>query len=189
MSSIIQFLKLLISGNTLKGIKFRTTLSIILTFSVLIIEVGIYYMYWDTIPDMIKYDYDFSGTPNNICEKEWIWVNVLVQILISVFVFIAKHMAYKTKRIRNIVYDKDNRLIPIIDKRFTMFAWETAMLFVTTEQGYLFALIDIIEGRMCDDIVTAIFLFWLAILIIEFRYDLRVLKGTDNIKKENKKRA
>ena len=130
-------------------------------------------------------------SPKNICEKEWIWVNVLVQIFISAFVFIVKHIAYKTKRIRNIVYDKDNRLIPIIDKRFTMFAWETAMLFVTTEQGYLFALIDIIEGRMCDDIVTAIFLFWLIILIIEFRYDLRVLKkDTDNApKKEHKKRA
>jgi len=58
-----------------------------------------------------------------------------------------------------------------------MFAWETAMLFVTTEQGYIFALIGIIESRMCDDIVTLIFLFWQIILIIEFRSDLKVLKS------------
>jgi hypothetical protein len=51
------------------------------------------------------------------------------------------------------------------------------MLFVTTEQGYNFALIDIIENRMCDDIVTLIFLFWQMILIIELRSDLRVLKN------------
>jgi hypothetical protein len=65
----------------------------------------------------------------------------------------------------------------MVDKRFLMFAWETAMLFVTTEQGYIFALIGIVENRMCDDIVTMIFLFWLVILIIEFRSDLRVLKA------------
>ncbi|MBQ9271124.1 MAG: hypothetical protein IJ218_02515 [Alphaproteobacteria bacterium] len=81
------------------------------------------------------------------------------------------------KSIRNTVYDEKNNLIPIIDKRFSMFAWETAMLFVTTEQGYIFALTDIIDNRMCDDIVTMIFLFWQTVLIIEFRSDLRILKN------------
>ena len=138
---------------------------------------------------MIQYDYDFSGTPNNICEKEWIWVNVLVQIFICVTVFIIKHFSYKTNRIHHIVYDKNNNLIPIIDKRFSMFAWETAMLFVTTEQGYIFALLDIIENRMCDDVVTIIFLFWQAILIIEFRSDIRVLKASNSPLKKVKKRA
>ena len=188
MSSFIQFLKLLISGNTLKGIQFRTILSIILTFSVLIIEIAMYYIHWDSIPSMVRYDYDFSGTPNNICEKEWIWVNLLLQIFICVFVFIVKYFSYKTKRIQRIIYDKNKHLIPIIDKRFSMFAWEIAMLFVTTEQGYIFALIDIIENRMCDDIVTVIFLFWLTVLIIEFRSDLRKLKeGGKKLKKAQKR--
>ena len=160
----------------MQGIKFRTVLSIILTFSVLIIEVAMYYIYWDSIPDMIQYDYDFSGVPNEICEKKWIWYNLILQIFICAFVFIIKFLSYKTKRIHNIVYDENGKLIPIIDKRFSMFAWETAMLFVTTEQGYVFALTDIIESKMCDDIVTLIFLFWQAILIIEFRSDLKVLK-------------
>ncbi len=189
MSSLIQFLKLLISGNTLKGIKFRTDLSIVLVFSVLIIEIAIYYMFWDTIPNMIKYDYDFSGTPNNICEKEWIWANILLQIFICAIVFVIKHLSYKTKRVRNIVYDENNNLIPIIDKRFSMFAWETAMLFVTTEQGYIFALTDIIESRMCDDIVTLIFLFWQVVLIIEFRSDLKILKAGGQKAEDTKKRA
>lgn len=178
MSSFIQFIKLFISGNTLKGIKFRTILSIVLTFSVLIIEISMYKMYWDSIPNMIQYDYDFSGQPNNICEKEWIWVNVLLQIFICAFIFVIKYFSYKTERVRHIIYDEKGNLIPIIDKRFSMFAWETAMLFVTTEQGYIFALIDIIENRMCDDVVTMIFLFWLIILIIEFRSDLKVLKAS-----------
>ncbi len=177
MSSFLQFIKLFISGKTLQGIRFRTVLSIILTFSVLIIEIAMYYIHWDSIPNMIQYDYDFSGTPNNICEKKWIWYNVLLQIFICVFVFVIKYFSYKTKRIHGIVYDENNHLIPIMNKRFSMFAWETAMLFVTTEQGYIFALIDIIESRMCDDIVTAIFLFWLIVLIIEFRSDLRALKA------------
>ena len=179
MSSFIQFIKLFISGNTLKGINFRTLLSIILTFSVLIIEIAMYYMYWDTIPSMIQYDYDFSGTPNNICEKKWIWYNLLLQIFICVLVFIIKYLSYKTKRVHKIVYDENNKLIPIINKRFSMFAWETSMLFVTTEQGYIFALTDIIESKMCDDIVTLIFLFWQTILILEFRSDLKVLKAGD----------
>ena len=85
MSSFIQFIKLFISGNTLKGIRFRTTLSIILTFSVLIIEIAMYCIHWDTIPNMIQYDYDFSGTPNNICEKKWIWYNLCLQISPSIF--------------------------------------------------------------------------------------------------------
>ncbi|MBO6280999.1 MAG: hypothetical protein J6N49_00560 [Alphaproteobacteria bacterium] len=187
MSSFIQFIKLFISGNTLKGIKFRTILSVILTFSVLIIEVAMYYTYWDSIPDMIRYDYDFSGQPNDICEKKQIWYNVLLQIFICAFVFVIKYLSYRTKRVHRIVYDEDNKLIPIMDKRFSMFAWETAMLFVTTEQGYIFALIDIIEGRMCDDIVTLIFLFWQIILIIEFRSDLRVLRGKNLV--YNEKRA
>ena len=177
MSSFLQFIKLFISGKTLQGIRFRTNLSIILTFAVLIIEIAIYYFYWDSIPDMIQYDYDFSGTPNNICEKKWIWYNVLLQIFICVFVFILKYLSYKTKRIHHIVYDQNNHLIPIMDKRFSMFAWETAMLFVTTEQGYIFALIDIIENRMCDDVVTMIFLFWLTVLIIEFCSDVKALKA------------
>jgi len=178
MSSIIQFIKLFISGNTLQGIKFRTILSIILTFAVLIIEIAMYKIHWNSIPNMVQYDYDFSGTPNNICEKKWIWYNVFLQIFICTFVFIIKYLSYKTKRIHQIVYDENNALIPIINKRFSMFAWETAMLFVTTEQGYIFALLDIIENRMCDDVVTIIFLFWLIILIVEFRSDLRVLKGS-----------
>ena len=187
MSSLIQFLKMLISGNTPKGIKFRTDLSVVLVFSVLIMEIAIYYMYWDIIPNMIKYDYDFSGTPNNICEKEWIWANILLQIFICIFVFVVKYLSYKTKRVRNIVYDENNNLIPIMDKRFSMFAWETAMLFVTTEQGYIFALTDIIESRMCDDIVTLIFLFWQIVLIIEFRSDLKILKADGKKAKDTKK--
>ncbi|MBQ9035474.1 MAG: hypothetical protein IJ099_05910 [Alphaproteobacteria bacterium] len=186
MSSFIQFIKLFILGTTLQGIKFRTVLSIILTFSVLIIEVVIYYIYWDSIPNMVKYDYDFSDIPHNICEKKWIWYNVLLQIYICVFVFVIKYFSYKIKRIHNIVYDENNNLIPIINKRFSMLAWETAMLFVTTEQGYIFALIDIIENRMCDDIVTIIFLFWQTVLLIEFRSDLKVLKNKSINSEPNK---
>ena len=128
------------------------------------------------VESLSKYDYDFSGIPNNICEKKWVWYNLLLQIFICALVFIIKYLSYKTKRVRRIVYDENNNLIPIIDKRFSMFAWETAMLFVTTEQGYIFALTDIIESKMCDDIVTLIFLFWQIVLIIEFRFDLKVLK-------------
>ena len=183
MSSFIQFIKLFISGNTLQGIKFRTLLSVILTFSVLIIEISMYVIYWDVIPDVIQYDYDFSGQPNDIFEKKCIWYNLLLQIFICVFVFIIKHFSYKTKRIRRIVFDENHNLIPIINKRFLMFAWETAMLFVTTEQGYIFALVDIIENHMCDDVVTMIFLFWLIVLIVEFRSDLKTLKaGGKNLK-------
>ena len=177
MSSFIQLIKLFISGNTLQGIKFRTILSVILIFSVLIIEIAMYIIHWDSIPNMIQYDYDFSGQPNDVCEKKWIWYNVLLQIFICAFVFIIKYFSYKTKCVRHIVCDENNNLIPLMDKRFSMFAWETAMLFVTTEQGYIFALIDIIESRMCDDIVTMIFLFWQIILIIELRSDLRALKA------------
>ncbi len=184
MSSFIQFIKMIISGNTLKGIKFRTYLSIVLTFAVLLLEIVVYSVYWDSIPDMIQYDYDFSGVPNNICEKEWIWVNVLFQMFICAFVFLLKYFSYKTKRIRRIVYDENNNLIPIMDKRFSMFAWETAMLFVTTEQGYLFALIGMVKNRMCDDIVTLVFLFWLLVLIMEFRSDLKTLKSKDKNVKE-----
>ena len=174
--NMLSFIKQLISGNTWRGIRFRTTLSIILTFSVLIIEIAMYSVNWDSIADMIKYDYDFSGTPNNICEKKWIWYNLLLQVFICAFVFVIKHLSYKAKRVHDIVYDENNHLIPVMDKRFSMFAWEMAMLFVTTEQGYIFALIGIIKDRLCDDLVTLIFLFWLAVLMIEFRFDLRTLK-------------
>ncbi len=177
MSSLIQFVKLLISGNALRGIQVRTYVSIIITFVVLIVEIAVYCLYWDAIPEMIEYDYDFSGVPNSICEKQWIWVNLLLQVLICAFVFIGKYFSYKIKRIRHVVYDENNRLIPIIDKRFTMFAWETAMLFVTTEQCYIFALIGLMENRMCDVMVTLVFLFWQIVLIFEFRSDLKALKA------------
>ena len=177
MSSVIKSIKTILSGNNLKGIKFRTVLALVITFSVLIIEMAMYYIHWDSIPDMIRYDYDFSGVPNNIGEKKWLWYNLFFQMFICAFVFIVKFFAYKTKRIRHIVFDENNNLISIIDKRFSMFAWETAMLFVTTEQGYLFSLIEIIGEHSCDDIVTMIFLFWQIILIIEFRSDLKTLKA------------
>lgn len=187
MPSFIQFIKMLISGRTLKGIRFRTDLSIILTFAVLIIEIVVFYICWDSIPEMIKYDYDFSGIPNSICEKKWIWANVALQIFICAFVFTIKYFSYKIKYVRSIVYDENKNLIPIIDKRFSMFAWETAMLFVTTEQCYIFALLDIIENRMCDDVVTIIFLFWQIVLIIEFWTDIKALKASKALKADGKK--
>ena len=176
MSSVIQFIKMLVSGNKIQGIKFRTRLSILITVIVLAVEIYVFYTNWDSIPDMIKYDYDFSGVANDIFAKKWIWYNLLFQMFICGFVFIAKHFLYKTKRIHNLVYDKNNKIIPIIDKRFSMFAWETAMLFVTTEQGYIFALIDIVKDRMCDDIVTLVFLFWQILLVFELLSDLKTLK-------------
>ncbi len=187
MSSIIQFLKLLISGKSLKGIKFRTRLSIIIAIFVLITEIAVYTIYWDSIPNMIEYDYDFSGTPNDICEKECIWYNVLLQIFICAFVFIAKYLSYHIKCVHSIVYDENNNLIPILNKRFSMFAWETAMLFVTTEQGYIFALIDIIGSPICDDIVTLIFLFWQIVLIVEFLSDIKALKNNNKNLNDMKK--
>ena len=102
--------------------------------------------------------------------------NVFLQICICALIFVIKYLLCKTKRVRQIVCDEHNNQIPIIDKRFSMFAWETAMLFVTTEQGYIFALSDIIGSPLCDDVVTMIFLFWLIVLIVEFRADLRALK-------------
>lgn len=189
MSSFIQFLKLLISGNTLKGIKFRTDLSVILTFSVLIIEIAIYGIFWNDIPDMLQYDYDFSGTPNNIFAKEWIWANVLLQIFICALVFVIKHFSYKIKHVRKLVCDENGNLIPTMNKRLVMFAWETAMLFVTTEQGYMFALAGIIENKMCDDIVTMIFLFWQIVLIVELCSDLKKLKSNGKNLEQAKKRA
>ena len=148
MSSFIQFLKLLISGNTLKGIKFRTNVSIILTFSVLIIETAMYSIYWDSIPNMIEYDYDFSGTPNEICEKECIWYNLLLQIFICAAAFIVKHLSYHIKRVRSIVYDENNHLIPILDKRFSMFAWETAMLLLPRNKS-IFSRLSISSKIKC----------------------------------------
>jgi hypothetical protein len=100
-----------------------------------------------------------------------------------------KYLSYKTKRVRSIIYDKNNKLIPIINKRFSMLAWEVAMLFVTTEQGYIFALVDIIENRMCDDIVTLIFMFWLIILIVEFKADIKELRYSAENSVKAKKRA
>ena len=155
----------------------------IITFSVIVIEIVVFYTHWDSIPNMVQYGYDFSGIANNICEKKWIWYNLLFQMFVCVFIFMGKHFSYKIKRIHRIVYDENNNLIPIIDKRFSMFAWETAMLFVTTEQSYIFALIGIMGDRMCDDIVTLVFLFWLFVLVFEFRSDLKVLKA------RNKKEA
>jgi hypothetical protein len=70
-----------------------------------------------------------------------------------------------------------------------MLAWEVAMLFVTTEQGYIFALVDIIENRMCDDIVTLIFMFWLIILIVEFKADIKELRYSAENSVKAKKRA
>ena len=48
MTSFIQFIKMIISGNTLQGIRFRTVLSLVLTFSVLTIEIVMYLIRWDT---------------------------------------------------------------------------------------------------------------------------------------------
>ena len=165
-----------ISGNKIQGIKFRTRLSILITIIVLAVEIYVFYTDWNSIPDMIKYDYDFSGVANDIFAKKWIWYNLLFQMFICGFVFIVKHLLYKTKRVHNLVYDKNNKLIPIMDKRFSMFAWETAMLFVTTEQGYIFALIDVVKDHMCDDIVTIIFLFWQILLVFELLSDIKILK-------------
>ena len=176
MSSGIKFIKTFLSGNTPQGIKFRTVLSIVLTVSIIVIEFAVYYTHWNSIPDMIKYDYDFAGLPHDVFAKQWIWYNLLLQIFICALVFIIKYLSYKIRRIHRIVYDKNNKLVPIINKRFSMFAWETAMLFVTTEQGYIFALIDIIKDRTCDTILTVTFLFWLIILVMEFRSDIKVLK-------------
>lgn len=182
MSYIIQFInlhffKMILSGNNLRGIQCRTILAIILTLTVLLIEIAVFSLYWDSIPDMIKFDYDFNGVANDVCEKKWLWYNLGLQIIICLLVFFAKRLAYRFKRILRLVYDQNNKLISIIDKRFSMFAWEIAMLVVTTEQGYLFDLLDVVESPLCDDVVTVIFLFFQITLIIELIYDYRKLKN------------
>ena len=189
MSSFIQLVKMFISGSEEKGIRFRTRFSIFLAIAVIIIEIIVYCVYWDSIPDMVKYDYDLSGISHNICEKEWIWVNLLLQMLICAFVFVVKKLAYRLNRVRSIVYDGNNNLVPILDRRISMFAWETAMLFVTTEQGYIFALVDIVKDRMCDDIVTVVFLFWFLVLLVEFRSDLKTLRSRVANDKDSKQEA
>ena len=68
-ASILQFFKLLILGHTPQGIRARTILAVCTTIAVLIIEVAAYSYYWDEIPDMIRFDYDFNGVPNDIVEK------------------------------------------------------------------------------------------------------------------------
>ncbi|MBP5243718.1 MAG: hypothetical protein J6Z28_03240 [Succinivibrio sp.] len=177
MTSIIQFIKLLVSGNTLQGIRARTILSVLVTLSVLVFEVVVYTIYWDEIPDMILFDYDLNGVPNDICEKDMIWYNLLIQIVICILLFVLKPLVCRLKMVRNLMYDSDNKPIPLVNKRFSLFTWELAMLFVTTEQGYVFDLVDIVESPMCDDIVTAIFLFWLIVLILEFRSDIRKIRS------------
>lgn len=177
MASLIQYLKLLISGHTLKGIKARTILAVVVTIAVLILEVVAYSVYWDEIPDMIQIDYDFNSVPNDVIEKKFIWYNLLLQLFICIFVFTVKPHLYKIKRVHSFLSDKDDNHIPIVDKRCSLFAWELGMLFVTTEQGYIFDLVDVIDSPMCDDIVTVIFLFWLALLVYEFFSDIKILKS------------
>ena len=155
------------------------------TIAVLIIEVAAYSYYWDEIPEMIRFDYDFNGVPNDIIEKKYIWYNFLLQIFVCIFVFILKPLLYRIKRVQSLLRDNDGSNIPLVEKRCTLFAWELSMLFVTTEQGYIFDLVDVIESPMCDDIVSAIFVFWLIVLVAEFYSDLKKLKNSDSVSEPN----
>ena len=180
-ASILQFFKLLILGHTPQGIRARTILAVCTTIAVLIIEVAAYSYYWDEITDMIRFDYDFNGVPNDIAEKKFIWYNLVLQIFVCIFVFILKPLLYRIKRVQSLLRDNDGSKISLVDKRCTLFAWELSMLFVTTEQGYVFDLVDVIESPMCDDIVSAIFVFWLIVLVAEFFSDLKKLKNSDSV--------
>ena len=184
-ASILQFLKLLILGYTPQGIRARTIMAVCTTFAVLIIEVAAYSYYWDEIPEMIRFDYDFNGVPNDIVEKKYIWYNFLLQIFVCIFVFILKPLLNRIKRVQSLLRDNDGSKIPLVEKRCTLFAWELSMLFVTTEQGYVFDLVDVIESPMCDDIVSAIFVFWLIVLVAEFYSDLKKLKNSDSVSEPN----
>lgn len=180
-ASILQFLKLLILGYTPQGIRARTIMAVCTTIAVLIIEIAAYSYYWEEIPEMIRFDYDFNGVPNDIVEKKYIWYNLLLQIFVCILVFILKPLLYRIKRVQKILRDSDGRMIDLVDKRCSLFSWELSMLFVTTEQGYIFDLVDVIESPMCDDIVSAIFVFWLIVLVAEFYSDLKKLRASVSV--------
>ena len=121
------------------------------------------------------------GLVLDIAEKKFIWYNLLLQIFVCIFVFIFKPLLYRIKRVQKILRDSDGMVIDLVYKRCSLFAWELSMLFVTTEQGYVFDLVDVIESPMCDDIVSAIFVFWQIVLVAEFYSDLKKLKNSDSV--------
>ncbi len=173
--TIIQFIKHLISGHDIKGISTRTRLSIGLVFGVILLEIAVYSIFWDTFPDLIDFDYDFDGNPNGTIPKQFIWYNLLFQIGVFILNFLIKYLLYKTRFIQKLIYDRENKYIELIDRRITMFTWETVMLFVTTEEGYIFGLLNFIPP-VSDNLVTAIYFFWLILLLIELPYDIKFLK-------------
>ncbi len=173
--SAIQFLKHLISGHEASGIKYRRRMSLALVFSVLAIEIAVYSIFWDSFPDLVDFDYDFDGKPNDSIEKNWIWYNVLFQIGVFVFSFLIKYLLCKTRFIHRLLYDRENSYIEIIDRRITLFTWETVMLFVTTEESYIFGLLKFVPP-ISDNLVTAVYFFWLILLILELPYDIKILK-------------
>lgn len=173
MTSLFQTLKLLISGRDLKGIIFRTKLSMIVTIAVLVIEIATFIVKWDAIPEMLDYEYDFDGIANNVFNKNWLWGNWVAQIVIVYMLLVAKPFLYKIKKIKKYVSDEKNEIIPIIDKRIKMFLVETAVLVVTTEQGYIFAIAKIVEEEVCDNLVTIMLIFWFFVLLIELFFDIK----------------
>lgn len=178
MVSFFQTLKLLISGRDEKGIRFRTKLSFVMAITVLLIEIVTFFVKWDVIPDLLDYEFDLDGISRNVFEKEWLWGNLALQLIIVYVLLISKRYLYKFNKVKKYISNQKDEIIPIVDKRIQMFFVETAALFVTTEQSYIFAIANIIEDKVCDNVVTVLFLFWLVVLLIEFIFDLKHIKKT-----------
>lgn len=178
MVSFFQTLKLLISGRDEKGIRFRTKLSFVMAVAVLLIEIVTFFVKWDVIPDLLDYEFDLDGISRNVFEKEWLWGNLALQLIIVYVLLISKRYLYKFNKVKKYISNQKDEIIPIVDKRIQMFFVETAALFVTTEQSYIFAIANIIEDKVCDNVVTVLFLFWLVVLLIEFIFDIKHIKKT-----------
>lgn len=176
MTSLIQILKMLVSGRVLRGIEFRTKCAVAISVFVIVLEIVLFGSFWNRISSVISYGYDWNGLPTKTADKYWLWGNVVCQIIFLWFCLNASNILYKIRPIKRLLSDDANQQIPILKLRFKMLLAETAMLLITTEQSYIFTLAGLIKDTLCDDIVTFVFLFWEIVLLIEFYFDVRALK-------------
>lgn len=176
IATLLYYLRLIylfIDGSTLKGIRYRTLFSVIVTMVAIITDATCVYYVYDQIPQYIPaaFDWDF-----NVVEQEdkfsfWIYeierVIILIILLAIGFFFTWKHPQ------------------SLIAKRTRCLLAETAMLIITTGIGISMAelLIEVTKDKteqISDYWEFSIMIIWFAISLAEYISDYKKLKKRTN---------
>lgn len=163
-----------LSGRKLKGMKTRYVLAIVLAILSILVDAYFLYTNYNYLPSQIGTIYDGTDIALVKEDKAVLWDYELQRIVILIVSVVVGLLVRAVNR------------ASIVRRRISLLLVETASLIIMTGVGISMVLLALSLGdnsqKLSNFFEVAVGLLWLAILLVEFRSDLKFLKRNSDSK-------